>query len=110
MKGDNMPTGVYLRKPGLSGLKSSTENRAEYIRALWKNNPASKDLANKRVGTYYRRLRARVIQHLGGKCNSAECSWINEDGTKGCSVSSCLQVDHVNGGGVKEIKSLSPSA
>ena len=55
---------------------------------------------------YVRRIRAAVIAYLGGKCSDPNCRWMNEDGTMGCKEVEMLQVDHVNGGGSKERKSL----
>lgn len=52
----------------------------------------------------YRSLRERVIEVLGGRCSSANCTWRNDDGTYGCDVKACLQVDHVRGGGRRDKK------
>lgn len=48
------------------------------------------------------RLRAEACSRLGNRCASSTCLWVNEDGTKGCTDSRCLQIDHPNGDGAKE--------
>lgn len=53
-----------------------------------------------------RRLRASVLALLGSKCANPECRWLNTDGTLGCTDPRALQVDHINGGGVKENRTL----
>lgn len=44
-------------------------------------------------------LKQQVFQKLGNRCNSLNCRWINEDGSKGCTDPGCLQIDHVFGNG-----------
>jgi predicted HNH restriction endonuclease len=46
--------------------------------------------------SYNRRLRMRVIEILGGKCNYC-----------GFDDARALQIDHIKGSGVKELKSMS---
>ena len=43
--------------------------------------------------------RKKVVQLLGGRCQSPDCKWVNEDGSRGCADVRCLQVDHRHGGG-----------
>lgn len=50
--------------------------------------------------------RKEAIIALGGKCASPTCKWLNEDGSFGCTVYDALQIDHVNGGGGKELDLL----
>lgn len=48
--------------------------------------------------------REAAVQRLGGCCQSPDCKWINDDGTRGCTDLRCLQIDHKDGGGSKERK------
>jgi hypothetical protein len=41
-----------------------------------------------------KKARHEVIARLGGKCQNPDCSWINADGTRGCTDVRCLQVDY----------------
>lgn len=50
----------------------------------------------------YHVLRNKVLSLLGNQCSSPNCRWINEDGTMGCTLKACLQIDHVRGGGRRE--------
>jgi hypothetical protein len=52
----------------------------------------------------YQSKREAAIAYLGGRCADPRCGWINSDGTKGCTVLSCLQIDHVLGDGAKRRK------
>jgi hypothetical protein len=49
----------------------------------------------------YIKVRDEIIQLLGGKCSNPNCLVPN-----GCSDPRCLQIDHINGGGRKEVKSF----
>jgi hypothetical protein len=53
----------------------------------------------------YCQKRDEVVVHLGGRCYSPTCLWINDDGSKGCTDKRCLQIDHVHGNGAKLRKS-----
>lgn len=55
---------------------------------------------------YYDRLRDAAFIKLGNKCNNPSCRWLNEDGSMGCTDKDMLQIDHVEGGGVKEHRFL----
>jgi len=48
---------------------------------------------------YRLRLRMEILLLLGNKCSNPNCLVPN-----GCMDSRCLQIDHVNGGGAKEIR------
>lgn len=50
-------------------------------------------------------MRLVVVFRLGNKCANAGCSWVNADGSRGCVDIRCLQIDHIYGGGYKEIYS-----
>lgn len=51
--------------------------------------------------------REKALQVLGSKCVSADCRWMNEDGTLGCRDPRLLQIDHKLGGGTQERNRLS---
>lgn len=53
--------------------------------------------------------RRYLITLLGGKCSNPKCMWLNEDGTRGCIDTRCLQVDHKFGNG-NQIKVAAGSA
>ena len=59
------------------------------------------DMSEQAINAYHS-LRNRVIIFLGGRCANPNCKWVNDDGTFGCVLKDCLQIDHVNGGGRKE--------
>lgn len=48
-------------------------------------------------------LREKILDKFGRRCNNPKCRWLNEDGTMGCTDYRALQIDHVRGGGRKEI-------
>ncbi|MES2341704.1 MAG: hypothetical protein V4597_08500 [Pseudomonadota bacterium] len=48
--------------------------------------------------------KARAIRILGGRCSNVSCRWVNDDGTTGCADTRALQIDHVNGGGLNDLK------
>jgi hypothetical protein len=52
----------------------------------------------------YHALRLRALEKLGKRCANPNCVWLNEDGTLGCTDPVCLQIDHVNGDGYKELR------
>ena len=52
----------------------------------------------------YRAKRDAAIAYLGGRCASPDCCWVNSDGTRGCTDSRCLQIDHVLSDGAKRRK------
>lgn len=49
----------------------------------------------------YTKIRDEIIILLGGKCSNSNCAVPN-----GMTDKRCLQIDHVNGGGRKEVKSF----
>lgn len=55
----------------------------------------------------FAKLKAKVIEKLGGRCSNPNCRWVNEDGSHGCTDSRILQVDHVKNDGNQERKKLS---
>lgn len=53
---------------------------------------------------YMRKLREKIIGLLGGKCANPNCPILPEKMDK-----EALQIDHINGGGLKEYKNLKNS-
>ena len=49
-----------------------------------------------------RELRLEIMAKLGGRCESPDCRWRNDDGTTGCTDVRALQIDHERGGGSTE--------
>jgi hypothetical protein len=52
----------------------------------------------------YREKREEVIVHLGGRCSNPDCTSFNLDGSRGCTDTRCLQIDHVKGNGAQARK------
>src|SRR5262245_28383190 len=44
-------------------------------------------------------LKREARKLLGGRCDSADCRWLNADGTFGCTDERALVFDHIDGGG-----------
>lgn len=53
-----------------------------------------------------RKIRLAVLALFGNHCNNPNCRWLNEDGTLGCVDERLLHLDHINGGGNQERKSV----
>ena len=51
---------------------------------------------------YRQKIKIELIEMLGGKCSNTKCLVPN-----GCKDYRCLQIDHINGGGLKHVKSFS---
>lgn len=60
-----------------------------------------------KTSRYSRYQRTRVLNKLGNRCSSINCRWKNPDGTYGCLDLRAIQIDHKNGGGRKELKTMS---
>ena len=69
-----------------------------------KNNPGASSRWSRKC---QRNILSKIFKKYGSQCNNPDCGWINLDGSKGCTDERCLQIDHVYGGGVKEVKELS---
>jgi hypothetical protein len=54
--------------------------------------------------------RKEILTLLGGRCANPNCSWLNSDGLMGCTDDRCLQIDHVNGGGNTDTKTVGPQS
>ena len=89
--------------------KNHPEYKRNYTKKWRKENPEkyknqpSMSLEKRRIvaRNFRKNLRIKIIQLLGGRCSNPNCLVPN-----GCSDWRCLQIDHVNGGGCKEIKSF----
>jgi hypothetical protein len=82
----------------------SLEQKEQFYKNMYiqaRENGQYKDATEKIIKAYHV-LRNKVLSHLGNQCSSPGCRWINEDGTMGCTLKDCLQVDHVYGGGRRE--------
>lgn len=71
-----------------------------------KHNPG---IASKWSRKYQRGLLSKIFKKYGNRCNNPNCGWVNVDESKGCTDERCLQIDHIYGGGNKEVKELSYS-
>jgi hypothetical protein len=78
--------------------KKYYEEHINLIRAHYNKN---KEKINKKHQMEYAQLRGQIFELLGNKCNNPSCLVSN-----GCSDIRCLQIDHISGGGCKEIKSF----
>jgi hypothetical protein len=73
-----------------AAVPKNVKNR--YIRNHWANN---RENCKKRNNEFYKNLRTKAIEYLGGKC--IKC---------GNSDHRVLHIDHVRGGGLKELRKL----
>ena len=93
------------RKKSKEGLANKTpKEKKEFYKKMYvlaRKRGRYKNISAEMVVAYHK-LRERVISFLGGRCSSINCKWLNEDGTFGCTLKDCLQVDHVYGGGRRE--------
>lgn len=69
-------------------------NREAIIAKSSANQKNNRDVRRDYLREYHRKFRQKVIDFLGGKCNRC-----------GFSDARALQIDHVNGGGNKELRS-----
>lgn len=74
------------------------------LRERYASTPATRRRIKEEAFTQYRQKRDAVIAHLGGRCSNLACSWIDSDGSRGCTDTRCLQIDHVLGDGAKRRK------
>ena len=96
------------RKSDRQWYEKNREKKREYHRQWYKKNPEKVRerkrqwrKKNPEKGREYcrgwnRRFRLRIIEHLGGKCNRCGITDVR-----------VLQIDHINGGGRRELRSLS---
>ena len=73
----------------------------EFCRRYYSNNSKRIKYCGKK---YREKIRLEVFKLLGNKCSNQNCLV-----TGGCRDIRCLQIDHVNGGGLKERHSFSGS-
>lgn len=67
----------------------------------------TKQYYSERAKKYRKSTRERILDKYGRRCNNPACQWLNADGTRGCTDTRCLQLDHIDGGGNKERDELS---
>lgn len=84
-----------------SGKTRNQLNKESRLRCLQDPNRAYKYKSR-----HWKRQRERILTKFGRKCNNPTCRWINDDGTLGCTDCRCLQIDHVNGNGKKELHNV----
>lgn len=76
----------------------TSEKRKQQMR-IYTHNHMTTPEGRKQMREYRDRIRLEIIRLLGGKCSNPNCLIPN-----GCSDIRCLQIDHVNGGGRKELE------
>jgi len=92
-------------------------NSSEYMKDYYKRNPDKYEKHKKFVSKYdkthkhskeenrkswmksFLKLKNEIFDLLGGKCNNPNCAVPNS-----MSDRRCLQIDHIKGGGIKEMK------
>lgn len=84
--------------------KKNLKYPPKFDKLAWQRNHRK---ANRQQYTDYlknslARMKDVAFTKLGDHCSSSACSWVNEDGSKGCTDRRCLQIDHINGGGRKD--------
>jgi hypothetical protein len=79
------------------------ERKARSSKYKKEHRDESRDACQK----YRKRMRSEVIAKLGGRCSSPTCMWMNDDGSLGCDDPYCLQIDHVEAGGLQDRKRFS---
>lgn len=97
--------------PSAEYQKQWKKNNRDKVRAANKKYAAKRRAAG--LGTssreYRQKLREKILDKFGRRCNNPACQWLNADGSRGCQDIRCLQIDHVHGGGKQELKSFSQS-
>lgn len=99
-------------------MPSSNEYMQNYMSQYWKDNPdkyeahkktvreyskthpKSKEKNSKNVSSCRQKIRTEILNRLGHKCanpfNFPHPDWCNDE--------HCLQIDHINGGGMQEMR------
>lgn len=77
---------------------SVSEKRKQQMR-IYAHNYITTPEGRKYMREYRDRIRLEIVRLLGEKCSNPHCLVPN-----GCSDIRCLQIDHVNGGGRKELE------
>ena len=101
-----MPTEHYMKyKESIkrSVRKYANSERGKKMRCERKKRLYDKDPEGyiKESCTYNRKLRLTLIALLGDRCSNSHCLVPG-----GCNDIRCLQIDHINGGGYKQLKIL----
>lgn len=82
--------------------KKNNPERYRETRLLWnKNNRKKRREYHRKYRITSGGVRGRLIKLLGNRCSNQDCLVPN-----GCTDTRCLQIDHINGGGVKQVKKL----
>ena len=97
----------WRARPGLKQCEKCTEI-CRKSRKKWRDNNLrfARDLECASTLKRRKALKEAVFIKLGNKCANPACRWLNEDGSMGCKDRRALQIDHVQGGGLKELKKL----
>ena len=82
----------------------SPEKKEAYRKSSDAWHETHRELDASRTASSRKFWRNKVLTKLGNRCNNPGCGWVNTDGTHGCTDPHCLQIDHVHGGGSKEVK------
>lgn len=98
------------KKKWSAATKEEKSRVIEQKRLKYNNDEKTRTRRWKEAKMRYYKLREEVIKRLGERCSNPNCKWRNEDGTLGCTDYRCLHIDHVHGGGRKELLSMSSYA
>jgi hypothetical protein len=90
----------------MAGYKRIFDGLTSSQRWYRKNKEKRRPSNRANAAVYYERTRTAALSRLGSKCANRECRWLNLDGTLGCTDTELLQVDHINGGGKKELSKI----
>ena len=75
--------------------------KADYMRHWQKTANGKRSMAAE-----CKRWRDAAVARLGGRCANPACQWLNADGSRGCTDRRCLQIDHIDGGGIRESQKI----
>lgn len=93
----------YFKNYASMHVQELRDYQKNYTETVRKANPEKLKLQRQ---TTRKNFKQKVLDVLGCKCSNADCRWLNEDGTLGCTDWRLLEVDHINGDGAKERKEL----
>jgi hypothetical protein len=83
------------------------QTKREHHNDLQREYYRQKEHIGRKMSEKYHSLKDQVYEKYGNRCSNPFCGWVCEDGSRGCTDRRCLQIDHVCGGGNKDIKSKS---
>ncbi len=91
---------MYLLWFGTNKILSTSWKEYEYRKKYHQRYRQKHRIAYNAYHTdYQNNLRKRLVTELGNKCGNLKCLVPG-----GCTDIRCLQLDHINGGGTKELK------